>query len=183
MPIEEARRPSRPPWRTSRRGATTTGKALGTASQPIVRVTATTTDGMPDTGLAGVDTYMHGVIAFAQAVVPGSATVIASVGDERNAHSRATTYCLRPAPTSCDGSERASRPSSPTGAHSSWRRLTPSDATSPSACRRTAEASARLKGGGRTRRDAGQPYFHDAAGDRPCVALLRRSRPATRRAR
>jgi SAM-dependent methyltransferase len=71
--------------RTSRRGATTTGKALGTASQPIVRMTATTTDGMPDTGLAGVDTYMHGVIAFAQAVVPGSATVIASVGDERNA--------------------------------------------------------------------------------------------------
>ena len=28
---------------------------------------------------------MHGVIAFAQAVVPGSATVIAIVGDERNA--------------------------------------------------------------------------------------------------
>ena len=40
---------------------------------------------MPDTTLVGVDNYMHGLIQFAQGVVPGSARVIASVGDERNA--------------------------------------------------------------------------------------------------
>jgi hypothetical protein len=51
-----------------------------------VRVTATPTQPiMPDTGLAGVDDYMHGLVQFAQGVVPGSAHVIASVGDERNA--------------------------------------------------------------------------------------------------
>ena len=51
-----------------------------------VKVTVTTTNGMmPDTKLAGVDDYMDGLIQFAQGVVPGSAQVIASVGDERNA--------------------------------------------------------------------------------------------------
>jgi hypothetical protein len=40
---------------------------------------------MPATNLAGIDDYMRGLIQFAQAVVPGSARVIASVGDERNA--------------------------------------------------------------------------------------------------
>ena len=53
---------------------------------PDVKVTATTTQPiMPDTTLVGVDNYMHGLIQFAQGVVPGSARVIASVGDERNA--------------------------------------------------------------------------------------------------
>jgi hypothetical protein len=51
-----------------------------------VRVTATTTNGvMAATDLTGVDDYMRGLIEFAQAVVPGSARVIASVGDDRNA--------------------------------------------------------------------------------------------------
>jgi hypothetical protein len=51
-----------------------------------VKVTVTTTNGMmPDTNLTGVDEYMEGLIQFAGAVTPGSARVIASVGDERNA--------------------------------------------------------------------------------------------------
>jgi SnoaL-like protein len=51
-----------------------------------VKFTATTTNAaIPKTDLAGIDAYMQGLIAFAQGVVPGSARVIASVGDERNA--------------------------------------------------------------------------------------------------
>jgi len=51
-----------------------------------VKVTATTTlPIMPATDLSGADDYMVGLIEFAQAVVPGSLRVIASVGDERNA--------------------------------------------------------------------------------------------------
>lgn len=51
-----------------------------------VRVTATTTQPiMAPTNLTGVDNYMDGLKKFAQAVVPGSLRVIASVGDERNA--------------------------------------------------------------------------------------------------
>jgi SnoaL-like protein len=51
-----------------------------------VHVTATSTQPiMPTTDLTGADAYMDGLIAFAQAVVPGSARVIASVGDARNA--------------------------------------------------------------------------------------------------
>jgi hypothetical protein len=53
---------------------------------PDVRVTATTTQPMPPaTDLTGADDYMVGLTQFAQAVVPGSLRVIASVGDERNA--------------------------------------------------------------------------------------------------
>ena len=51
-----------------------------------VKVTATTTlPIMPATDLSGADDYMVGLTQFAQAVVPGSLRVIASVGDERNA--------------------------------------------------------------------------------------------------
>lgn len=51
-----------------------------------VQVTALTTNAaVPKTDLAGIDAYMQGLIAFGQGVVPGSARVIASVGDERNA--------------------------------------------------------------------------------------------------
>jgi SnoaL-like domain len=50
-----------------------------------VHVTATTTQPiMKGTDLTGIEDYMRGLIEFAQAVVPGSARVIASVGDERN---------------------------------------------------------------------------------------------------
>jgi hypothetical protein len=53
---------------------------------PDVKVTATTTQPFPPaTDLTGVDNYMIGLTQFAQAVVPGSLRVIASVGDERNA--------------------------------------------------------------------------------------------------
>jgi hypothetical protein len=51
-----------------------------------VKVTATTTlPIMPATDLSGAEDYMAGLKQFAQAVVPGSVRVIASVGDERNA--------------------------------------------------------------------------------------------------
>jgi hypothetical protein len=53
---------------------------------PDVRVTATTTQPMPPaTDLTGADDYMAGLTQFAQAVVPGSARVVASLGDEHNA--------------------------------------------------------------------------------------------------
>jgi len=54
---------------------------------PDVHVTTTTTQpimGGAATELTGIDDYMDGLIKFAQAVEPGSARVIASVGDERN---------------------------------------------------------------------------------------------------
>jgi hypothetical protein len=52
---------------------------------PDVHVTATTTQPiMAATGLSGIDQYMEGLIKFAGAVEPGSARVIASIGDERN---------------------------------------------------------------------------------------------------
>jgi SnoaL-like domain len=51
-----------------------------------VHVTATSTQPtMPSTDVTGIDDYMQGLIAFAEAVVPGSARVLASIGDERNA--------------------------------------------------------------------------------------------------
>jgi hypothetical protein len=39
----------------------------------------------PATDLTGADDYMAGLTQFAQAVVPGSARVVASLGDEHNA--------------------------------------------------------------------------------------------------
>ena len=47
-------------------------------------ITMTTQPDLPATDLTGVEDYMEGLIKFAQAVEPGSARVIASVGDERN---------------------------------------------------------------------------------------------------
>jgi hypothetical protein len=53
---------------------------------PEVKVTATTTKPvMPDTNTIGADAYMRGLAAFVQAVVPGSARIIASTGDDHNA--------------------------------------------------------------------------------------------------
>ena len=53
---------------------------------PNVHVTAITTMAFPPpTDLTGADDYMTGLIQFAQAVVPGSARIIASTGDDRNA--------------------------------------------------------------------------------------------------
>jgi SnoaL-like domain len=51
-----------------------------------VKVTATSTGpGMADTKLGGIDDYMRGLVAFAQGVRPGSARVVSTLGDERNA--------------------------------------------------------------------------------------------------
>ena len=51
-----------------------------------VTVTATTTNPtMPATDLSGIDDYMRGLVAFAEAVEPGSLREIASVGDHHNA--------------------------------------------------------------------------------------------------
>jgi hypothetical protein len=51
-----------------------------------VKVAATSTNpALPETRTSGVDDYMTGLIAFAQAVVPGSARVLSAIGDERNA--------------------------------------------------------------------------------------------------
>jgi len=56
------------------------------ALAPDVRVTAVTTQPTPPaTDLTGADDYMTGLTQFARGVVPGSAHIIASVGDERNA--------------------------------------------------------------------------------------------------
>lgn len=53
---------------------------------PDVHVTATSTDpALPHTDLTGADSYMEGLIAYAQPVVPGSVKVLASTGDGRNA--------------------------------------------------------------------------------------------------
>jgi len=57
-------------------------KALATD----VHVTVTTTQsGMAATDTIGIDAYMAGLKKFAGAVVPGSARVIASAGDQHNA--------------------------------------------------------------------------------------------------
>jgi len=51
-----------------------------------VHVTVTTTQPiMTATDTTGIDAYMEGLMKFGKAVVPGTARVIASVGDERNA--------------------------------------------------------------------------------------------------
>ena len=54
---------------------------------PDVHVTTMTTQPImagAATELTGIDDYMDGLIKFAQAIEPGSARVIASIGDERN---------------------------------------------------------------------------------------------------
>jgi hypothetical protein len=50
-----------------------------------VKATITTTMGLPNTDLIGVDDYMHRLTEFAKNVEPGSLRVIASKGDEQNA--------------------------------------------------------------------------------------------------
>ena len=52
---------------------------------PDVHVTATTTQPIMDpTDLTSIDDYMDGLIKFAQGVEPGSARVLAAVGDDQN---------------------------------------------------------------------------------------------------
>ena len=59
----------------ARAGLATDVTVASTTTQPI----------MAPVHLTGTDAYMEGLIHFAQTVVPGSARVIASAGDERNA--------------------------------------------------------------------------------------------------
>ncbi len=50
-------------------------KVIAITTQPI----------MKPTDLTGVDDYMTGLIEFARAITPGSARILASIGDDRNA--------------------------------------------------------------------------------------------------
>jgi hypothetical protein len=51
-----------------------------------VKVAVTSTNPMlPETHTTGIEEYMTGLIAFGQAIVPGSARVISSIGDNLNA--------------------------------------------------------------------------------------------------
>ena len=53
---------------------------------PGVKVTVTSTNpALPHTELTGADSYMEGLIAYAQPIVPASARVLAGTGDDRNA--------------------------------------------------------------------------------------------------
>jgi len=68
-----------------RHGAITTGTSACKMLVPDVHIKSTTTQPIMDpTDLTGIDNYMDGLIKFAQPIEPGSARVIASVGDERN---------------------------------------------------------------------------------------------------
>ena len=59
--------------------------ARGSLASDVEVSASTTQQYPPPTKLSGVDDYMSGLTQFAQGVVPGSARLIASVGDERNA--------------------------------------------------------------------------------------------------
>jgi len=51
-----------------------------------VKITATSTDpALPRADLTGAGPYMEGLIAYAQPIVPGSVTILASTGNGRNA--------------------------------------------------------------------------------------------------
>jgi hypothetical protein len=56
----------------------------GVADDVKVAVTSTNPT-LPATRTSGIEDYMTGLIAFAQAVLPGSARVLSAIGDERNA--------------------------------------------------------------------------------------------------
>jgi hypothetical protein len=56
----------------------------GVADDVKVSVTSTNPT-LPETRTSGIDDYMTGLIAFGQAVVPGSVRVLSAIGDERNA--------------------------------------------------------------------------------------------------
>ena len=51
-----------------------------------VKVTATSSNpAFPQTHLTGADSYVEGLIAYAQPIVPGSVRVLASTGDQHHA--------------------------------------------------------------------------------------------------
>jgi hypothetical protein len=60
--------------------------AARSALAPDVHVIATANNpAFPHTDLTGADSYMEGLTAYAQPIVPGSVKVLASTGDGRNA--------------------------------------------------------------------------------------------------
>jgi hypothetical protein len=60
--------------------------AARTSLADDVEIAVTSTNPtLPQTRTMGINDYMTGLIAFAQAVVPGSAHVLSTIGDERNA--------------------------------------------------------------------------------------------------
>jgi hypothetical protein len=62
-------------YQTARAGLAADVTVASTTTQPI----------MEPVHLTGADAYMQGLTHFAQTVVPGSAKVIATAGDDRNA--------------------------------------------------------------------------------------------------
>jgi len=53
---------------------------------PDIRVVVITTDpALPVTDLTGVDSYMQGLLAYAEPIVPGSVHELTGVGDEQHA--------------------------------------------------------------------------------------------------
>jgi hypothetical protein len=60
------------------------GARRGLAQDVTIRA-LTTQPIMPEVNLTGVEDYMRGLIQFAEGVVPGSARIAATTGDERNA--------------------------------------------------------------------------------------------------
>jgi SnoaL-like domain len=63
-------------WDKARRALAEDVKVIATTTQPIMK---------EDTNTTGADAYMRGLKEFAEGVDPGSARVISSVGDDRNA--------------------------------------------------------------------------------------------------
>ena len=57
----------------------------------VTVITSSTNPDLPRTELVGVDDYMHGLILFAQSIVPGSVQVTDSTGDDRYALLMVTT--------------------------------------------------------------------------------------------
>ena len=54
-------------------------------AEDVKAAVTSTNPALPETHTTGIDDYMTGLTQFARGVVPGSAHIIASVGDERNA--------------------------------------------------------------------------------------------------
>src|SRR5215467_10512566 len=57
----------------------------------VTVTTSSTNPDLPHTDLLGVDDYMHGLILFAQSIVPGSTQVTDSSGDDEYALLMVTT--------------------------------------------------------------------------------------------
>jgi hypothetical protein len=59
-------------------------KARAMLARDVHVISQSIQPGLPATDVIGVDDYMEGLKKFAQAVVPGSARLVASIGDKRS---------------------------------------------------------------------------------------------------